>query len=193
MIDLSNAISLIASDMRALKKNDPSVKSYLEAVLCSTPIWTIIAYRLMNPLQKMGIPIFPRFFMTLSKTVTGVEIHPSAEIGKSFFIDHGVGVVIGETTKIGENCVMFQNVTLGGTGKHKIKRHPTIGNNVLIGAGATLLGPIKVGDNVKIGAETFIMMRDVPSNCTVVGVPGIIVRMNGKKARKKLEKTAAQI
>jgi serine O-acetyltransferase len=182
-------IKKILSDIRAVKKNDPAAKNYVEVLLCHTPLWTIITYRLMHPLSKIGVPVLPRFVMTLSKIITGVEIHPNAEIGESFFIDHGVGIVIGETTKIGNNCVLFQNVTLGGTGKHSGKRHPTIGNNVLIGVSATLLGPITIGDNVKIGAETFIMMHDVPSNCTVVGVPGKIVRMNGKKINKALKST----
>lgn len=182
-------INLIASDLRAVKRNDPSMKSYAEIILCHTPFWAIFWYRLINPLAKAELPLLPRFIMTLAKVVTGVEIHPNAKIGKSFFIDHGVGVVIGETTEIGDNCTLFQNVTLGGTGKHKNKRHPTIGNNVLIGVGATILGPVKIGNNVKIGAETFIIMQDVPSNCTVVGIPGRIVKLNGKKVNQKLQKT----
>ena len=182
-------IKKIILDIKAVKKNDPAAKNYLEVLLCHTPLWTIIGYRLMHPLAKIGVPVLPRFGMTIMKVLTGMEIHPWAEIGKSFFIDHGVGVVIGETTIIGDNCVLFQNVTLGGTGKHKGKRHPTLGNNVLVGVSATLLGPITVGDNVKIGAETFIIMHNVPSNCTVVGVPGKIVRLNGKKVNKNLIKT----
>ena len=126
--------------------------------------------------------------MTLFNVLTGTEIHPSAKIGESFFIDHGQGVVIGETAEIGSNCVMFHNVSLGGTGKHRVKRHPTIGNNVLIGTGATLLGPIRIGDNVKVGAETFVIMHDIPSDSTVVGVPGRIVRIKGKKVEKEREK-----
>jgi serine O-acetyltransferase len=181
--------SLIASDIRAVKVNDPAAKNYAEVLLCHTPVWTIVAYRLMHPLHIAGVPLLPRFAMTLFKIVTGVEIHPNAKIGKSFFIDHGQGVVIGETSEIGNNCVMFQNVTLGGTGKHRVKRHPTIGNNVLIGACSTLLGPINVGDNVKIGAETFVIMHDIPADCTVVSAPGKIVKHRGKKARKKLKKT----
>ncbi|MFA5125595.1 MAG: serine O-acetyltransferase EpsC [archaeon] len=184
-----NAVTKIIGDIRAVKKNDPAAKNYVEVILCHTPLWTIIAYRLMHPLAKIKIPIMPRFVMTIAKIITGVEIHPSAKIGKNFFIDHGIGVVIGETTIIGDNCILFQNVTLGGTGKHSGKRHPTIGNNVLIGVGATLLGPISIGNNVKIGAETFIIMHNTPSNCTVVGVPGKIVRLNGKKVLIKLKPT----
>jgi len=179
----------VVSDIRAVKRNDPAAKSYLEVILCHTPLWTILTYRLMHPLARIGLPVIPRFVMTLSKVVTGIEIHPSAQIGKSFFIDHGVGVVIGETTIIGDNCTLFHNVTLGGTGKHVGKRHPTLGNNVLVGVAATILGPVTIGDNVKIGAETFIIMHDAPSNCTIVGVPGKIVRLNGKKANIKLKAT----
>jgi serine O-acetyltransferase len=182
-------IKKIISDIRAVKKNDPAAKNYLEVLLCHTPLWTIIAYRLMHPLEKIRIPVLPRFGMTILKVLTGMEIHPGAKIGKNFFVDHGVGTVIGETVEIGDNCILFQNVTLGGTGKHTGKRHPTIGNNVLIGVSATLLGPITVGNNVKIGAETFVMMHDIPPNCTVVGVPGKIVRLNAKRVNIKLKKT----
>jgi len=184
-----NAIGKIISDAKAVKKNDPAAKSYAEIILCHTPLWTITAYRLMNPSHKFGVPILPRFVMTIMKVITGIEIHPAAEIGESFFIDHGMGTVVGETAKIGNNCVLFHNVTLGGTGKHKKKRHPTLGNKVLVGAGATLLGPITIGHNVLVGAETFVIMHNIPNNCTVVGVPGKIVKLNGKKANKKLVKT----
>jgi serine O-acetyltransferase len=121
---------------------------------------------------------------------TGLEIHPGAVIGKSFFCDHGMGVVIGGTAEIGRGCVMFHGVTLGGTGKHQGKRHPTLGDNVLIGAHATLLGPIKVGNNAKIGAETVIINCDVPDNSTVVGAPGKIVKLNGQKVNKPLKETS---
>jgi serine O-acetyltransferase len=184
-----NFISKIISDIKAVKKNDPAAKNYAEVLLCHTPLWTIIAYRKMHFLSKLGIPVLPRFGMTIMKVLTGMEIHPSAEIGKSFFIDHGVGVVIGETAQIGDNCVLFHNVTLGGTGKHSGKRHPTLGNNVYVGTAATLLGPIKIGNNVKIGAETVIIMHDVPDNCTVVGAPGKIVKIGEKKVNINLQKT----
>ena len=184
-----NAIGKIISDAKAVKKNDPAAKNYAEIVLCHTPFWTLAAYRLVNPLEREGFPILPRLIMTLMKVITGVEIHPGAKIGKSFFIDHGIGTVIGETAIIGDDCVLFHNVTLGGTGKHQKKRHPTLGNKVLVGAGATLLGPIKIGNNVKIGAETFVIMHNIPNNCTVVGVPGKIVKMGNKKVNKKLVKT----
>jgi serine O-acetyltransferase len=126
---------------------------------------------------------------TFAKVGTGVEIHPAAEIGEGFFIDHGVGVVIGETAKVGKNCVMFHNVTLGGTGKHEGKRHPTVGDNVLIGTNSVLLGPITVGSNARIGANSFIIMHDVPPDCTVVHTPARIVKQNGKRVDLPLPRT----
>jgi len=182
-------IGKIILDIKAVKQNDPSAKNYLEILLCHTPLWTIIAYRIAHPLTKLKLRLLPKMIMTFMKVITGIDLNPAADIGKSFFIDHGVGVVIGETVKIGNNCILFQNVTLGGTGKHTGKRHPTIGNNVLIGVGATLLGPITVGDNAKIGADTFVIMKNIPSNCTIVGAPGKIVKLNGKKTNLKLLKT----
>lgn len=182
-------IEEIILDIKVVKKNDPSAKNYLEIILCHTPLWTIIAYRFAHALTKLKLRLLPKLIMTLMKVLTGIDLNPSAKIGKSFFIDHGVGVVIGETTQIGNNCIIFQNVTLGGTGKHQGKRHPTIGNNVLIGVGATLLGPITVGDNVKIGADTFVIMKNIPSNCTIVGAPGKIVKLNEKKVNLTLKKT----
>lgn len=182
-------INKIILDIKAVKQNDPSAKNYLEILLCHTPLWTIIAYRLAHTLTKLKLRLLPKMIMTLMKVISGIDLNPSAQIGKSFFIDHGVGVVIGETTQIGDNCILFQNVTLGGTGKHTGKRHPTIGNNVLIGVGATILGPVSVGDNVKIGADTFVIMKNIPSNCTVVGAPGKIVKINGKKTNLSLKKT----
>jgi serine O-acetyltransferase len=144
-------------------------------------------------LYRWGVPFLPRLISQVMRFFTGIEIHPGAEIGKGFFIDHGMGVVIGETAVIGKNCVMFHNVTIGGTGKHTGKRHPTIGDNVLIGTAATLLGPMKVGDNAKIGAETFIINHDVPDGSTVVGTPGRVVRLNGKRANIKLKRSRGAI
>ena len=144
-----------------------------------------------HPLYRIRMPFIPRLISQLSRFLTGIEIHPGARIGKGFFIDHGMGVVIGETAVIGDNCVMFHNVTLGGTGKDTGKRHPTIGDNVLIGTGATLLGPITIGSNVKVGANTFIINHDVPDDSTVVGVPGRIVKLEGRKVDRPLEKTSS--
>jgi serine O-acetyltransferase len=167
-------------DIKATKRNDPAAKSIVEILLCYTALHAILIHRISHFLHtKLRIPILPRFISVLSRFWSGIEIHPGARIGNGFFIDHGTGVVIGETAEIGNNCVLFHGVTLGGTGHHKDKRHPTIGNNVLIGANATLLGPIKVGDNTKIGATTVIINRDVPPNCTVVGCPGRIVKRDG--------------
>ncbi|HZX34810.1 MAG TPA: serine O-acetyltransferase EpsC [archaeon] len=176
----------ISSDLKAVMKNDPAAKGPIDVLINHTPFHAVMMYRIVHPLHMAGLPILPRLFSNIVRAWSGVEIHPGAAIGNGFFIDHGAGVVIGETAEIGENCVLFHNVTLGGTGKHHGKRHPTIGNSVLIGTGATLLGPIKVGNNVKIGAETFIIMKDVPSNCTVVGIPGKIVRLEGKKVDVEL-------
>jgi serine O-acetyltransferase len=174
-------------DLKAVLRNDPAAKSYLEALLCHTPLHGIWLYRIAHFLHtRFPLPIIPRLLSVISRFWAGVEIHPGARIGKNFFIDHGTGVVIGETAEIGDNCVMFHNVTLGGTGKHRGKRHPTIGNNVFIGTGATLLGPITVGDNAKIGANSFIVMHDVPDNCTVIGTPGRIVKLDGERVNLPL-------
>ncbi|MBI5148065.1 serine acetyltransferase [Candidatus Pacearchaeota archaeon] len=174
-------------DVKAIYKNDPAVRNI--EFLLYPGLHAIVVHRyITHPLHFIGIPFIPRLISQLMRFFTGIEIHPGAQIRKGLFIDHGMGVVIGETAEIGKNCVMYQNVSLGGTGKHKGKRHPTIGDNVLIGAGATLLGPIRIGNNVKIGAETFIIDRNVPDNCTVVGAPGRIVKLNGKKVNTKLKK-----
>ncbi|OQX92918.1 MAG: serine O-acetyltransferase [candidate division Zixibacteria bacterium 4484_95] len=174
----------IIEDIKAIYRNDPAAKN-LEFLLY--PGFHAIAFhRLIHWLWKVGVPFIPRLFSQISRFLTGLEIHPGATIGKGFFVDHGAGLVIGETTEIGDNCVLFHNVTLGGTGKQKGKRHPTLGNNVLVGTGAILLGPIKVGDNVKIGANSFVFMKDIPSNCTVVGTPAKIVRRNGVPCSEEL-------
>jgi len=175
-------------DIKAIFKNDPAARG-LEPLLYPG-LHAIAAHRYINhPLYKIKLKFLARLLSQILRFLTGIEIHPGARIGKGFFIDHGMGVVIGETAKIGKNCVMFHGVSLGGTGKHKGKRHPAIGNNVMLGTAATLLGPIKVGNNVKIGAETFIINHDVPNNCTVVGAPGKIVKLNGKTANMKLKKS----
>lgn len=174
-------------DIKAIYRNDPAVKN-IEFLLYPGLHAIIIHRYISHPLYKIHVPFIPRLFSQIMRFFTGIEIHPGAEIGRGFFIDHGMGVVIGETAKIGKNCVMFHGVTLGGTGKHKGKRHPTIGDNVLIGAQSILLGPIKVGDNAKIGADTTIINKNIPSDCTVVGTPGKIVKLNGKKISIKLNK-----
>lgn len=167
-------------DIKAIKRNDPAARG-LEFILYPG-LHAIIVHRyIVHPLYKIKLRFLARLISQFNRFFTGIEIHPGAKIGKGLFIDHGMGIVIGETAEIGMNCIVFHKVTLGGTGKHSGKRHPTIGNDVMIGTAATLLGPITVGNNVKIGAETVIIMHDVPSNCTVVGVPGRIVKKNGQK------------
>jgi serine O-acetyltransferase len=167
----------IIEDIKTIYRNDPAARNI--EFLLYPGLHAVLIHRFTHLLWRLKIPFLPRLLSQISRFFTGIEIHPGAKIGKGFFIDHGMGVVIGETTEIGDNCVLFHNVTLGGTGKHKGKRHPTIGNNVMIGTGAILLGPIKVGNNVKIGANTFILMRNAPDNTTVAGTPGRIVKMNG--------------
>lgn len=179
--------SNIVRDIDAVRKNDPATRSVMEAILAHTPLHAILFHRAIHPLYAMGLRIVPRMLSNLNRWLTGIEIHPGARIGAGFFIDHGAGIVIGETAQIGENCVMFHAVTLGGTGHLSGKRHPTIGRNVFLGTGSTLLGPITVGDDVRIGAETVIINRDVPSGCTVVGAPGRIVKRDGKRTDEALE------
>ena len=175
-------------DIEAIYRNDPAAKNI--EFLVYPCLYAITVHRyISHPLCRMQVPFFPRLISQIMRFLTGIEIHPGARMGKGLFIDHGMGVVIGETARIGKDCVLFHNVTLGGTGKHKGKRHPTIGNNVFIGTGATLLGPIMIGNNVNIGAETFIINKDVPDNCTVVGIPGRIVKLNGKKVNLELKKS----
>ncbi len=173
-------------DIKAIFKNDPAARGF-EPILYPG-LHTIIIHRyISHPLYHIKLKFIARLISQIMRFLTGIEIHPGANIGKGFFIDHGMGVVIGGTAEIGDNCVLFHGVTLGGTGKHKGKRHPTLGNNVLVGTQATLLGPIKIGNNVKIGAETVIINHDVPDNCTVVGAPGKIVRLEGRKVNKELK------
>ena len=174
-------------DIKAIYTNDPAARG-LEPILYPG-LHAIIMHRYVcHPLYKIRLRFIARIISQVMRFLTGIEIHPGAVIGKGLFIDHGMATVIGETAEIGENCVLFHKVSIGGTGKHTGKRHATIGNNVMIGTAATLLGPINVGSNVKIGAEAVIINRDVPSNCTVVGAPGKIVRLNGNRVNKPLKK-----
>jgi len=176
------------NDIKAIYENDPAAKG-IQFILY--PGWhAIVLHRyLSHPLFSLKLRFFARLFSQIGRLLTGIEIHPGAKIGRGLFIDHGSAIVIGETAELGKNCILFHNITLGGTGKHFGKRHPTIGNNVLIGTGATLLGPIMVGDNVKIGAESVIIMHNIPSDCTVVGAPGKIVKLKGQKVNINLERT----
>lgn len=166
--------------VKAAKEKDPAAVSAFEIILTYSGVHAIINHRISHWLFNHKIPFFPRFISQCVKFITGIEIHPGAQIGKRLFIDHGMGVVIGETTIIGDDCLLYQGVTLGGTGKERGKRHPTLGNNVVVSAGAKVLGSIAIGNNVIIGAGA-VVIDPVPDNCTVVGVPGRIVRIKGEK------------
>ncbi len=168
----------IRADIAAVLERDPAAKSGWEVLLCYPSVKAMVYHRLAHRLYLSGHTTLARWISQHSRHVTGIEIHPGACIGKGFFIDHGDGVVIGETTVIGDDVTLYQGVTLGGTGKDVGKRHPTIGNRVTIGAGAKVLGPFTVGDGSKIGASA-VVLKEVPPNCTVVGNPGRIVRREG--------------
>ncbi|MDH5654874.1 MAG: serine O-acetyltransferase [Spirochaetia bacterium] len=167
-------------DIKAIWKNDPAARG-MEFLLYPCLHIMIIHRWISHPLYRIHLKFFARLFSQIGRFITGIEIHPGATINGGFFIDHGMGVVIGETSVIGKNCVIFHGVTIGGTGKHRDKRHPTIGDNCYIGTHATLLGPISIGNHVMIGAESVIINRDVPSDCTVVGAPAKIVKIGKKK------------
>lgn len=166
----------IKSEIRTIKRKDPAIKSTLEVILYPS-FWAIVSHRIAHKLYKIRLFFLARLISQFNRLLTGIEIHPGAKIGSDVMIDHGMGVVIGETCEIGNNVLIYQGVTLGGTGKDTGKRHPTIGNNVLIGAGAKVLGPIVIGDNVKIGSGS-VVLRDVSSNSTVVGIPARSVARN---------------
>ncbi len=170
----------IAQDLQAVFERDPAATSRLEVFLTYSGFHALLTYRIAHWLWKHQIPILPRIISQLARWLTGVEIHPGATIGTGFFIDHGMGVVIGETTEIGDYVTLFQGVTLGGTGKERGKRHPTLGNHVVVGDGAKVLGGIRIGDNVKVGANA-VVLRSVPANSTVVGNPGRIVKYDGER------------
>ncbi|HET6370523.1 MAG TPA: serine O-acetyltransferase [Nitrospiria bacterium] len=165
-------------DFRAVFDRDPAARSGIEVFLTCSGFHAVVLYRIAHTIDRAGIPLIPRLISHLARWVTGIEIHPKAVIGSGFFIDHGMGVVIGETSEIGENVTLFQGVTLGGTGKEQGKRHPTLGDNVVVGAGAKILGGIEIGSNVKIGANS-VVLRSVPPDTTVVGVPGKVMKRLG--------------
>ena len=170
---------LFEPEVNACFERDPAARNLVEVLLTYTGLHVVIAYRIAHALDRIRIPVLPRLLMTVARWVTGIEIHPSATIGRGLFIDHGSGVVIGETAVLGNNVTLFQGVTLGGTGKERGKRHPTLGNNVVVGAGAKILGNITVGDDSIIGANA-VVIRDVPDHSTVVGVPGRIAKVKDK-------------
>lgn len=167
-------------DIESIKARDPAAKSALEIILTYSGVHAVMIYRLSHALYVRRFLLAARAVSQIGRLLTGIEIHPGAKIGKGLLIDHGSGVVIGETAEIGDYCLLYQGCTLGGTGKDKGKRHPTLGNNVMVGSGAKVLGPFKVGDNVKIAAGA-VVLEELPANCTAVGVPAKVVRMYGKK------------
>lgn len=171
---------VFADEIKATRERDPAAKSTLEILLLYTGLHAVMAHRVNHFLWNKRIPILPRALSQLARFFTGIEIHPGARIGRGLFIDHGMGVVIGETSIVGDNVTLFQGVTLGGTGKETGKRHPTIGDNVVIGAGAKVLGNIEIGSNSYVGANA-VVLKSVPANTTVVGVPGRITRQEGKR------------
>ncbi|MFZ2538690.1 MAG: serine O-acetyltransferase EpsC [Oscillospiraceae bacterium] len=168
----------IRYDIDSIKKRDPAARNSFEVFMLYAGLHAVIWYRISHFFYKHKLYFIARFCSQSGRFFTGIEIHPGATIGKGLFIDHGSGVVIGETTIIGENCTIYQGVTLGGTGKDKGKRHPTLGNNVLVGSGAKILGPFRVGDNARIAANA-VVLDEVPDNSTAVGAPARIVRRNG--------------
>ena len=170
--------NMIQQDLRAVFDRDPAARTTLEVFLTYAGFQALLAHRVAHRLWKMRLRLLGRLVSQAARWVTGVEIHPGASIGHGFFIDHGMGVVIGETSEIGDYVTLFQGVTLGGTGKEKGKRHPTLGNHVVVGSGAKVLGNIRIGDSVKIGANS-VVLRSVPSNSTVTGIPGRIVKSIG--------------
>ena len=165
----------IKEQIDTIFREDPAAKSVLEIVLCYPGFHAILLHRLAHKLYGWRVPLAPRVISQTGRFLTGIEIHPGATIGRRFFIDHGMGVVIGETTEIGDDVLLYQGVTLGGTGNEKGKRHPTLGSHVVVGSGAKVLGNIRIGDNVKIGAGS-VVVHPVPDNSTVVGIPGRVVR-----------------
>ena len=171
---------IIKSDIAIIKERDPAARGILEIFLCYPGFQAIFLHRFTHKLWNLKLPLIPRVLSQINRTITGIEIHPGAKIGRKVFIDHGMGVVIGETAEIGDNCLLYQGVTLGGTGKNHGKRHPTLKENVVVGAGAKVLGSITVGANTRIGAGS-VVVRSVQGNSTVVGIPGRVVHQSGVK------------
>ena len=172
-------VSYVKEEIQVIRERDPAIKSNMEVFLYPS-FKAILHYRVAHKLYKKGHDVMARWISQRAVRKTGIEIHPGAKIGKGLFIDHGMGVVIGETAEIGDNCTIYQNVTLGGTGKDHGKRHPTLGNDVMIGSGAKVLGPFRVGDGARV-ASGAVVLDEVPDNATAVGVPARIVRINGIK------------
>ena len=181
--DIKNTVS---EDVQTVKERDPAASSTAEVLLLYSGLHAVWAHRISHKLYKNDHKFSARLISQGAKAITGIEIHPGATIGKNLFIDHGAGVVIGETTEIGDNCTLYQGVTLGGTGKDTGKRHPTLGDNVMVGAGARVRGPFKVGDGSKIAANA-VVLDEVPENCTAVGIPAKVVKRNNKRVADDLD------
>lgn len=175
----------VGEDIRNIVEKDPAARNGFEVLICYPGIWALILHRPAHWLHRHKLKFIARIISQLARWLTGVEIHPGATIGRRCFIDHGMGIVIGETAEVGDDVTIYHGVTLGGTGKDSGKRHPTIGNRVLVSAGAKVLGPFKVGDDVKIGAGS-VVVKEIPPNCTVVGIPGTIIKRNGKSTNQEL-------
>ena len=179
-------IQTLREDLKAVFERDPAVRSVFEIIFCYPGFHAMIFYRVAHWFWSNQFYFLGRFVSHLGRFLTGIEIHPGAKIGRGFFIDHGMGVVIGETAEIGENCTLYHGVTLGGTSWAKEKRHPTLGDNVVVGSGAKILGPFTVGDNSKVGSNS-VVVKEVPANSTVVGVPGRMVFSEGQKPEPKAD------
>lgn len=175
-----NAVDEVKEEVRVVRERDPAAKSNMEVLLLYSGLHAVLAHKLSHKLYKDGHTFSARAVSQAARALTGIEIHPGATIGRGFFIDHGAGVVIGETAEIGDNCTLYQGVTLGGTGKDTGKRHPTLGNNVMVGAGAKILGPFRIGDNCKIAAGA-VVLEAIPDDCTAVGIPARVVRCKNEK------------
>ncbi len=174
----------IRRDIEVVLERDPAARSIIEVILCYPGLHAIWLHRIAHYFYRLGLVLLPRLINTFSRFLTGIDIHPGAKIGHGLFIDHGMGVVIGETCEIGDNVTLYQGVTLGGTGKEKGKRHPTVGNNVVVASGAKVLGSFRVGDYAKIGAGS-VVLKEVPPDSVVVGIPGTVVVQNGKKVDRE--------
>ena len=183
---LKGTAEQVKEDIRATRERDPAAKSDWEVALLYSGVHAVAAYRLAHRIHKNGHTFVARAISQTARFITGIEIHPGATIGKGLVIDHGMGVVIGETAEIGDNCTLYQGVTLGGTGKDLGKRHPTLGNNVMVGAGAKVLGPFRIGDHTKIAANA-VVLAEIPENCTAVGIPAKVVKKQGVKVENDLD------
>jgi serine O-acetyltransferase len=184
--ELQKILNFFASDVNAAFNKDPAAHSFIEVLTTYPGIKAVLLYRIAHFFHRIGMPFVPRYLSELARESTGVEIHPGAKIGSDFFIDHGAGVVIGETAEIGDNCTFYAGVVLGGTSLEPVKRHPTLGDNVVVGTGAKLLGPITVGDNARIGANS-VVVEDVPPHSVIVGVPAKVTKIKGEDIEKEID------